>query len=129
MLFALVVFAQDFAIRVHFDAPLFAAFVDDDLVVGAFLFPADDFSALGFGLARFLHRRRNVGGADAFLFVFFFFHLRGRTECECRTHYRCKKQLTSSHIDLLCWCLLCSPPADKTQPKCKRKYYLQYLLH
>ena len=72
VLFALVVFAHDFAVRINFDARLFAVLLDDGFIVRALLFPADNFPAFGFRLGRFLHCGRNISAADALFFVFLF---------------------------------------------------------
>src|SRR5437870_6348834 len=85
VLFALVVFAHDFAVSIDLDAPLFPTFIDDGFVVRALFFPANNFSAFSFRLGGFHHRRRHVRTADGFFFVFLFFCLRDNAEGESGT--------------------------------------------
>src|SRR5438132_11434840 len=57
VLFALVVFAHDFAVSIDLDAPLFRTFMHDDFVVRALFLPANNFSAVSFRLGSSRHRR------------------------------------------------------------------------
>src|SRR5947208_3992629 len=54
VLFGFVVFAQHFAIRIHFDANLLAILLNDGFKVGALLFPTDNCSAFSFCLGSLL---------------------------------------------------------------------------
>src|SRR6266576_2250177 len=97
VLFALVVFAHDFAVSIDLDAPLFPTFIDDGFVVRALFFPANNFSAFSFRLGGFHHHRRHVRTADGFFFVFLFFCLRDNAEGESGTD-RCDcEQLRCIH--------------------------------
>jgi hypothetical protein len=73
----LVVLAQHLAVRVDLDAPLLAIFLDDGFEVGALFFPAQDFPAFSFVLARSLHRARNIAAIYCLLLVLALFCLRG----------------------------------------------------
>src|ERR1700731_2276493 len=81
VLFALVVFAHDFAIRVDLDAPLFAILFDDGLKVRSLFFPANDFAALGLGVGSLLHRGGHISAPGSFFF-FLFVSLRDNAEGE-----------------------------------------------
>src|SRR5438270_1715358 len=81
LLFALVVFAHDFAVGIELEAPFFSVLLDHGFVVRALFFPANDFAAFGLGIGSLLHRRRHIRAADA-LFFFFFVSLRDNAESE-----------------------------------------------
>src|SRR5258708_14814396 len=70
VLFGFVMFAQHFAVGIHFDADLLSVLVDHAFKVGALFFPADNRSAFCFGLCSLLHPRRHIRTADTVLFVF-----------------------------------------------------------
>src|SRR5436309_13848691 len=86
VLFGFVVFAQHFAIRIHFHANLLSILLDDGFKVGAFLFPTDNSSALGLRLGSRLHRSRDLRAVDALSFVFLFSRLRGTAERQPSAH-------------------------------------------
>src|SRR4029077_11102763 len=88
LLFVFVVFAQHFAVRIHFDANLLAVLVDDGFKVGALLLPADNRSAFGFCLGSLLHRGRHIRTADALFFAFSLLGLSSDAKCQAGA-YRC----------------------------------------
>jgi len=88
VLFGLVVFAQHFAVRIHFHANLLAILRDDRFKVGALFFPTDDCSAFSFCLGSLLDRSWDIRTVDSLFLVFFFLRLRSHAECQAGA-YRC----------------------------------------
>src|SRR5437870_7404581 len=102
VLFALVVFAHEFAVCVKLEAPLFTILFDDGFIVAALFFPAKDFTALGLCVGSLLRRGGHIRAADALLF-FFFFRLcdnaegeSGTDRCDCEQLWCIHGYLTST---------------------------------
>jgi hypothetical protein len=88
VLFGFVVFAQHFAVRIHFHANLLAILLNDGFEVGTLFLPADNRSAFSFCLGSLLDRSRNIRTVDGLFFVFFFVRLCGHAEYQAGA-YRC----------------------------------------
>src|SRR4030095_1072526 len=75
-----VMFAQHLAVGVGFVDPFLAIVFNNGFIIGAFLFPANNFAAFSLGLSCFLNCSRNIRTTYTFFFVFLLFSLRGNDE-------------------------------------------------
>src|SRR6266480_3474616 len=82
LLFALVVFAHDFALRVELEPPFFPVLLNDGFIVRALFFPTNDFAAFGLRIGSLLHRGGYVRTVDGFFLLFISVSLRDSTERE-----------------------------------------------